>query len=129
MVGFSKTQVETKKSFFSCFFLRKPKEKNREIQGWRKRKRKGRNSGSLLNIGHFHLHICPSHKIPRCSSVRRIFHFANMSLGYAEKLSYREDVGSVGMSEIFDPPEVLQKKVNATFFDSICYFSVHCILE
>ncbi|CAN6448394.1 unnamed protein product [Victoria cruziana] len=34
-----------------------------------------------------------------------------MSLGYAEKLSYREDVGSVGMSEIFDPPEVLQKKI------------------
>ncbi|KAF3777107.1 NAD-dependent protein deacetylase [Nymphaea thermarum] len=33
-----------------------------------------------------------------------------MSLGYAEKLSYREDVGSVGMAEIFDPPEVLRKK-------------------
>ncbi|KAL6999116.1 ditrans,polycis-polyprenyl diphosphate synthase [Sarracenia purpurea var. burkii] len=27
-----------------------------------------------------------------------------MSLGYAEKLSYIEDVGKVGMSEIFDPP-------------------------
>lgn len=34
-----------------------------------------------------------------------------MSLGYAEKLSYREDVGTVGMSEIFDPPHILQKKV------------------
>ncbi|KAA8526625.1 hypothetical protein F0562_008172 [Nyssa sinensis] len=34
-----------------------------------------------------------------------------MSLGYAEKLSYKEDVGSVGMSEIFDPPHVLQKKI------------------
>lgn len=34
-----------------------------------------------------------------------------MSLGYAEKLSYREDVGTVGMSEIFDPPDVLQQKV------------------
>ncbi|KAK9226234.1 hypothetical protein WN943_011281 [Citrus x changshan-huyou] len=33
-----------------------------------------------------------------------------MSLGYAEKLSYREDVGSVGMSEIFDPPHLLQQK-------------------
>ncbi|KAJ0053939.1 hypothetical protein Pint_01825 [Pistacia integerrima] len=35
-----------------------------------------------------------------------------MSLGYAEKLSYREDVGSVGMSEIFDPPHVLQQKAS-----------------
>lgn len=34
-----------------------------------------------------------------------------MSLGYAEKLSYREDVGTVGMSEIFDPPDVLEEKV------------------
>lgn len=33
-----------------------------------------------------------------------------MSLGYAEKLSYREDVGSVGMPEIFDSPELLHKK-------------------
>ncbi|XP_073010834.1 NAD-dependent protein deacetylase SRT1 [Typha latifolia] len=34
-----------------------------------------------------------------------------MSLGYAEKLSYREDVGTVGMSEIFDAPSVLQEKI------------------
>ncbi|XP_068638263.1 NAD-dependent protein deacetylase SRT1-like [Aristolochia californica] len=34
-----------------------------------------------------------------------------MSLGYAEKLSYREDVGTVGMTEIFDPPDVLQRKI------------------
>lgn len=34
-----------------------------------------------------------------------------MSLGYAEKLSYREDVGTVGMSEIFDPNNLLQQKV------------------
>ncbi|OVA20126.1 Sirtuin family [Macleaya cordata] len=34
-----------------------------------------------------------------------------MSLGYAEKLSYKEDVGSVGMSEVFDPPHVLQEKI------------------
>ncbi|KAJ4981423.1 hypothetical protein NE237_032260 [Protea cynaroides] len=34
-----------------------------------------------------------------------------MSLGYAEKLTYKEDVGTVGMSEIFDPPDVLQEKI------------------
>ncbi|KAL6851481.1 hypothetical protein ACP4OV_020414 [Aristida adscensionis] len=34
-----------------------------------------------------------------------------MSLGYAEKLSYREDVGNVGMPEIFDSPEHLQDKI------------------
>ncbi|KAJ7960935.1 NAD-dependent protein deacetylase SRT1 [Quillaja saponaria] len=34
-----------------------------------------------------------------------------MSLGYAEKLSYIEDVGSVGMTEHFDPPHVLQEKI------------------
>ncbi|KAG9448560.1 hypothetical protein H6P81_008525 [Aristolochia fimbriata] len=34
-----------------------------------------------------------------------------MSLGYAEKLSYREDVGTVGMNEIFDSPDVLQQKI------------------
>ncbi|GAV68817.1 SIR2 domain-containing protein [Cephalotus follicularis] len=34
-----------------------------------------------------------------------------MSLGYAEKLSYIEDVGNVGMTEFFDPPHVLQEKI------------------
>jgi hypothetical protein len=34
-----------------------------------------------------------------------------MSLGYAEKLSYIEDVGNVGMSEFFDSSHVLQEKV------------------
>uniref|UniRef100_A0A1D1Z5L9 NAD-dependent protein deacetylase SRT1 n=1 Tax=Anthurium amnicola TaxID=1678845 RepID=A0A1D1Z5L9_9ARAE len=34
-----------------------------------------------------------------------------MSLGYAEKLSHREDVGTVGMSEIFDSPDVMQGKI------------------
>ncbi|CAI0374095.1 unnamed protein product [Linum tenue] len=34
-----------------------------------------------------------------------------MSLGYAEKLSYIEDVGSVGMAEFFDPSSVLQEKI------------------
>ncbi|CAN6227515.1 unnamed protein product [Urochloa humidicola] len=34
-----------------------------------------------------------------------------MSLGYAEKLSYREELGTVGMPEIFDPPELIQKKI------------------
>lgn len=34
-----------------------------------------------------------------------------MSLGYAEKLSFIEDVGKVGMSEVFDPAALLQEKV------------------
>lgn len=34
-----------------------------------------------------------------------------MSLGYAEKLSYIEDVGEVGMREFFDLPDVLQEKI------------------
>ncbi|CAN4103912.1 unnamed protein product [Withania somnifera] len=34
-----------------------------------------------------------------------------MSLGYAEKLSFIEDVGNVGMTEYFDPPHVLQEKI------------------
>ncbi|KAJ3677535.1 hypothetical protein LUZ60_003259 [Juncus effusus] len=34
-----------------------------------------------------------------------------MSLGYAEKLSYKEDVGTVGMPEIFDPPHLLDRKI------------------
>ncbi|KAJ0751384.1 hypothetical protein HanLR1_Chr05g0192871 [Helianthus annuus] len=34
-----------------------------------------------------------------------------MSLGYAEKLSYIEDVGNVGMTEIHDPPHILQEKL------------------
>ncbi|XP_031744759.1 uncharacterized protein LOC101212255 isoform X6 [Cucumis sativus] len=34
-----------------------------------------------------------------------------MSLGYAEKLSYIEDVGKVGMTEHFDPPHVLEEKI------------------
>ncbi|XP_048498419.1 NAD-dependent protein deacetylase SRT1 isoform X1 [Beta vulgaris subsp. vulgaris] len=34
-----------------------------------------------------------------------------MSLGYAEKLSYIEDVGKVGMVEFFESPGILQEKV------------------
>ncbi|KMZ61493.1 NAD-dependent deacetylase 1 [Zostera marina] len=34
-----------------------------------------------------------------------------MSLGYAQKLSYREDVGTVGMTEFFDSTEVLDRKI------------------
>lgn len=45
-----------------------------------------------------------------------------MSLGYAEKLSYIEDVGKVGMSEIFDPLHVLQEKVR--IFSPIPSFSL-----
>lgn len=36
-----------------------------------------------------------------------------MSLGYAEKLSFIEDVGQVGMAEFFDPSHVLQCKVTS----------------
>lgn len=45
-----------------------------------------------------------------------------MSLGYAEKLSYIEDVGKVGMSEICDPLHVLQEKVK--IFSPIPSFSL-----
>ncbi|XP_076940267.1 NAD-dependent protein deacetylase SRT1-like [Bidens hawaiensis] len=34
-----------------------------------------------------------------------------MSLGYAQKLSYKEDVGDVGMSEFFDTQHLLQLKI------------------
>ncbi|KAL8142167.1 hypothetical protein V2J09_015199 [Rumex salicifolius] len=34
-----------------------------------------------------------------------------MSLGYAEKLSYIEDVGNVGMTEFFDPSHILRNKI------------------
>ena len=35
-----------------------------------------------------------------------------MSLGYAEKLSYREDLGGqLGSPEIFDSPEELGRKI------------------
>uniref|UniRef100_A0A0A0K316 Uncharacterized protein n=1 Tax=Cucumis sativus TaxID=3659 RepID=A0A0A0K316_CUCSA len=43
-----------------------------------------------------------------------------MSLGYAEKLSYIEDVGKVGMTEHFDPPHVLEEKVDISFL--LCNF-------
>lgn len=39
-----------------------------------------------------------------------------MSLGYAEKLSYIEDVGNVGMAEFFDSPQNLQEKVRRFSF-------------
>lgn len=43
-----------------------------------------------------------------------------MSLGYAEKLSFIEDVGNVGMTEYFDPPLLLQDKVR--FFSLFWHF-------
>ncbi|KAH7576607.1 hypothetical protein JRO89_XS01G0117000 [Xanthoceras sorbifolium] len=49
-----------------------------------------------------------------------------MSLGYAKKLSYREDVGSVGMSEIFDQPHVLQQKVHSILY---CFIEMGDIEE
>ncbi|WVZ84031.1 hypothetical protein U9M48_031110 [Paspalum notatum var. saurae] len=47
------------------------------------------------------------------TSARKLEKVSEMSLGYAEKLSYREDVGAVGMPEMFDPPEVVQDKAAA----------------
>lgn len=44
-----------------------------------------------------------------------------MSLGYAKKLSYREEIGEVGMPEIFDSPEILQNKVNFFYIISPMY--------
>ncbi|KAJ8441007.1 hypothetical protein Cgig2_021371 [Carnegiea gigantea] len=38
-----------------------------------------------------------------------------MSLGYAQKLSNKQDVGAVGMPEFFDPPYILQHKVTYSF--------------
>jgi hypothetical protein len=46
-----------------------------------------------------------------------------MSLGYAEKLSFIEDVGNVGMTEHFDPPHVLQEKVGGFSF----LFAIHIL--
>jgi len=51
-----------------------------------------------------------------------------MSLGYAEKLSYIEDVGNVGMTEHFDPSHVLLEKVGP-FLDVFLFCScLHCCL-
>lgn len=49
-----------------------------------------------------------------------------MSLGYAEKLSFIDDVGKVGMAEFFDQPHVLQEKVGILYF--IFIFSNFSIL-
>ena len=50
-----------------------------------------------------------------------------MSLGFAEKLSYNENVGSVGMSEIFDPPHVLQQKVRFQYIPTCRFSSDNCL--
>ena len=50
-----------------------------------------------------------------------------MSLGFAEKLSYKENVGSVGMSEIFDPPHVLQQKVRFQYIPTCRFSSDNCL--
>lgn len=44
-----------------------------------------------------------------------------MSLGYAEKLSFIEDVGQVGMTELFDSAHVLQDKVRVFFPFLTCF--------
>lgn len=49
-----------------------------------------------------------------------------MSLGYAEKLSYREDVGTVGMPEKFDSPKLLQGKVDYFAYFQTLFFCFVC---
>lgn len=49
-----------------------------------------------------------------------------MSLGYAEKLSYIEDVGKVGMSELFDTSRILQEKVGFFFLLPLVSFAIVC---
>lgn len=49
-----------------------------------------------------------------------------MSLGYAEKLSYIDDVGKVGMSELFDTPRILQEKVGFFFLLPLVSFAIVC---
>ncbi|KAI3708188.1 hypothetical protein L2E82_37320 [Cichorium intybus] len=56
------------------------------------------------------VHCFDTHKF--CSRGRKFKKIKKMSLGYAEKLSYKEDVGDVGMSEFFDSPDELQLKIN-----------------
>ncbi|KAG9159966.1 hypothetical protein Leryth_005710 [Lithospermum erythrorhizon] len=45
------------------------------------------------------------------SNISNNLNNSTMSLGYAEKLSYIEDVGKVGMVEILDPPHILHQKI------------------
>jgi len=59
-----------------------------------------------------------------------------MSLGYAEKLSFIEDVGQVGMAEFFDPSHLLQCKVSIFCFLLLLgfcgftlFFSRFCIIS
>ncbi|GJN27942.1 hypothetical protein PR202_gb16010 [Eleusine coracana subsp. coracana] len=49
-----------------------------------------------------------------------------MSLGYAKKLSYREEIGEVGMPEIFDSSEILQNKIEelAAMVQKVGFFAV-----
>jgi mono-ADP-ribosyltransferase sirtuin 6 len=44
-----------------------------------------------------------------------------MSLGYAEKLSYKEDVGKVGMPELFDSSDSVQSKVRTQSLSKLSY--------
>lgn len=54
---------------------------------------------------------------------------STMSLGYAEKLSFIEDVGNVGMTEHFDPSTILREKVGPLLLHSPSwyYFSSYCL--
>lgn len=58
----------------------------------------------------------------------KLSHQPTMSLGYAEKLSYIEDVGNVGMTEHFDPSHVLLEKVGPFLDVSLFCSCLHCCL-
>lgn len=50
-----------------------------------------------------------------------------MSLGYAEKLSYHEDLGGqLGAPELFDTEEELQTKIDqlANFVSAFCFLAL-----
>lgn len=48
-----------------------------------------------------------------CSGALRLALYTAMSLGYAEKLSFREDLGGqLGAPELFDTPQEVQEKVD-----------------
>lgn len=49
-----------------------------------------------------------------------------MSLGYAEKLSYREDVGAVGQKELLDDVATVQTKCGELAQLVRCLHSMKC---
>ena len=93
------------------------RERNGRLKSKKKKKRKEKKGTEDHRLSDPPIFPCEKNPNPRGRKVWRDIRVETrrgeraMSLGYAEKLSYREDVGTVGMSEIFDPPDVLQQKV------------------